>query len=380
MDLMTRAEFEELVGDGDGTRVSLFVPTHRVGTTKESDEDRLRWKNLLTAVEGTLIEDGHDKREVEELLVPAWELHGDGMAWSHMADGLAMYLTTGWSASYRVPLELPELAAVGSGYVLGPVLPLLSDQNYVVLTLSQKDVRVLRGSRDRIGELDLPSVPGAFDDLFVADGPQSDSVPRPNASGRSGAGGAVYYGASSLDNAHKEEVVEFFREVARGVEEHLAGRSIPMILAGLPEWVAIYRELNSYPHLVDGAIEHNPDGMGPEELRTAAWELVESRLGQENGRLVDRFHEQRARGTGAVGAKESHQAALEGRVDTLMLTADGCWAGGNGGPEVVRPEREEDQTCALVDAAARATLRTGGAIRVLEELPDGAPVAAVLRY
>ena len=59
MDLMTRAEFEELVGDGDGTRVSLFVPTHRVGTTKESDEDRLRWKNLLGAAEDTLVKEGH---------------------------------------------------------------------------------------------------------------------------------------------------------------------------------------------------------------------------------------------------------------------------------------------------------------------------------
>ena len=61
----------------------------------------------------------------------------------------------------------------------------------------------------------------------------------------------MYYGSSSLDNAHKEEVVEFFREVARGVESHLAGRTIPMILAGLPEWVAVYREIGSYPHLLE---------------------------------------------------------------------------------------------------------------------------------
>ncbi len=53
MDLMTRAEFEELVGDGDGTRVSLFIPTHRVGGGKESEADRLRWKNLLGAVEAS---------------------------------------------------------------------------------------------------------------------------------------------------------------------------------------------------------------------------------------------------------------------------------------------------------------------------------------
>ena len=379
MDLMTRAEFEELVGDGDGTRVSLFVPTHRVGTTKESDEDRLRWKNLLGAAEDTLLKEGHERRDVEELLAPAWQLHHDGMAWSHMADGLAMYLTKGWSASYRVPLELPELAAVGSGYTLGPVLPLLSDQNYVVLTLSQKHVRVLRGSRDRIGELDLPSVPEAFDDVFVSDGPQSDSVPRPNASGRSGAGGAVYYGASSLDNAHKEEVVEFFREVARGVDEHLAGRSIPMILAGLPEWVAIYRELSSYPHLVDAAIERNPDDMSADDLRSAAWDLVAARLEKENQRLLDRFNEQRGHGSGALGVDQTLTAANEGRVDTLLMTTGGCYAG-NGSPQVVLPLRSPEDFCGLADAAARATLRNGGSIRMVEELPKGAPVAAILRY
>jgi hypothetical protein len=379
MDLMTRAEFEELVGEGEGTRVSLFAPTHRVGGPKESDADRLRWKNLLAAVESALIEDGHERRQVEELLAPAWELHGDGMAWSHMADGLAMYLAPGWSARYRVPLELPELASVGSGFLLSPVLPMLSDQNYVVLTLSQKDVRVLRGSRDRIGELDLPRVPQAFDDVFEPDGPSSDSVPRPTASGRTGQAGSVYYGADSNDNVHKADMLEFFREVARGVEGHLAGRTIPLILAGLPEWVSVYRGINSYPHLVDAAIERNPDDMSADDIRAAAWELAQKRLEQDKARLLDRFHEQRARGTGAADAEAVATAAQEGRVDTLLMTTNGCYAGGLDGPEVVRPLRDGD-VCGVVDSAARATLRNGGAVRVLDDLPDGAPVAAVLRY
>ncbi|GAA1180138.1 hypothetical protein GCM10009584_22620 [Ornithinimicrobium humiphilum] len=380
MDLMTRAEFEELVGDGDGTRVSLFIPTHRVGGGKESEADRLRWKNLLGAVEAALLEDGHEQRDVAQLLAPARELHGDGMAWSHMADGLAMYLAPGWSAMYRVPLELPELAAIGSGFVLGPVLPLLSDQNYVVLTLSQRHVRVLRGSRDRIGELDVPSVPSAFEDVFEPDGPASDSVPRPTASGRSGQAGSVYYGGGSADNVHKEDVTEFFREVARGVEEHLAGRTIPMILAGLPEWVAVYRTINTYPHLLDAAIERNPDDMSADDLRTAAWGLVETRLAQDSARLLDRYQEQLARGNGAATPEDVAAAAAEGRVDTLLISADGCYTGNPDGPAIVRPGRDEDDVCGVVDAAARATLRNGGAVRVLEELPDGAPVAAVMRY
>ena len=380
MDLMTRAEFDELVGEGDGVRVSLFVPTHRVSGGKAGEEDRIRWRNLLTAVEHALQRDGMDRAQVSELLAPAWELHRDVMAWAHMAEGLAMFLRPGWHASYRVPLDLPELGAVGPGFVLAPLLPLLADRNYVVLTLSQRNVRVLRGSRDRIGELELPSVPTSFEDVFEPDGPQSDSVPRPNASGRGSAAGAVYYGASSLDNAHKEEVVEFFREVARGVEHHLAGRTIPMILAGLPEWVAVYRELSTYPHLLDGAIERNPDDMGEEDLRAAAWALVSSRLEAESARLLDRFHEQRAKGSGAIGVDPVLTAANEGRVDTLLITPDGCYAGGPAGPHVVLPLRDREDHQGLADAAARATLRNGGAVRVLDELPGGASVVALLRY
>ena len=380
MDLMTRTEFEELVGEGDGTRVSLFAPTHRVRGAKARDEDRIRWKNLLTAVEDTLRSDGFGGSDVAEMMAPAWDLHGDALAWSHMAEGLAMFLRPGWHATYRVPLDLPELAAVGPGFVLSPLLPLLADRNYVVLTLSQRRVRVLRGSRDRIGELEMPSVPTAFEDVFESDGPQSDSVPRPNASGRSAAGGAVYYGSSSLDNAHKEEVVEFFREVARGVESHLAGRTIPMILAGLPEWVAVYREIGSYPHLLDEAIDRNPDDMSDDDLRVAAWDLVSARLDAETMQLLDRFHEQQAHGSGALGADRVLTMANEGRVDTLLMTSHGCYANGTGRPEVVLPLRDREDQCGLADAAARATLRFGGSVRMLEDLPGGAPVAALLRY
>src|SRR5699024_8361025 len=120
------------------------APTHRVSDGKRGEEDRLRWKNLLTAVEHTLASDGLERSDARDLLAPAWQLHGDNMAWSHMAEGLAMFLRKGWHATYRVPLELPELAAAGPGFILGPVLPLLTDRNYVVLTLSQRKVRVLR--------------------------------------------------------------------------------------------------------------------------------------------------------------------------------------------------------------------------------------------
>lgn len=378
MDLMTRAEFDELVGDGGGPRVSAFVPTHRNSNVRDAEGDRLRWKNLLNGIETTLAEDGHSRSEIEELLAPAWDLHRDGMSWSYLADGLAMFLRPGWHATYRVPLDLPELATIGNGFVLTPMLPLLTDRNYVVLTLSQKDVRVLRGSRDRVSELDVPTVPSALEDVRTREDPQSDTVTRPTAPSRATSGRAVYFGASSVDNVHKEDVVEFLREVARRVEEHLAGRSIPLILAGLPEWVAVYRELNSYPHLIQPAIERNPDDMSADDVRLAAWPLVEERLTQENLALLDRLHEQFARGSGVFGVEETRRAAQEGRVDTLLLPVATSSAAPDGGQRVVRVD--EGDSYGLVASAARATFRSGGAIRVLDELPGAVPAAAVVRY
>src|SRR5690606_41297996 len=171
--------------------------------------------------------------------------HDDAMAWSYMGDGLAMFLRPGWHATYRVPLDVPKLATIGSGFVLTPVLPLLSDRNYVVLAISQKNVRVLRGSRDRISELELPAVPRAFEDVMTReDDVQSDTVPRPTAAGRTSASGrAVSYGNSSLDKVPTEDVAGYLREGARGVEDYLAGRSVALSRGGRAEWVGGDREI-----------------------------------------------------------------------------------------------------------------------------------------
>jgi hypothetical protein len=376
MDLLTRADFESLVESREGVdHVSLFMPTQRGG--REAEADRLRFKNLLAAVESALLEEGRPRAEVARILRPAWDLHGDARAWNAMADGLACWLRDGEMRSYRVPVELPEIAAVGESFIIGPALPMLTDQTFIVLALSQKKVRVLRGSRSRVGELDLPDVPRSFEEVFEPDGPRSDTVPRPTAGHGGGAGGTFPYGSGADDNVHKEEVTEFFRAVADGVHKHIAHRTLPMVLAGLPEWVAVYRDVNRYPHVLDQAIERNPDDLTDEQLQAAAWQLVEQRLRSEAMVLMDRLGEQRGRGGGAVGPEQVLAAAREGRVDTMLVTPDGCWRGGTG---VVHLGGLAEDPCALIDAAAMATLRTGGAVRVVDELPEGQLAAAVLRY
>lgn len=378
MDLITRTELEQLAGADGGTHVSLYLPTHRGG--QEAEGDRLRFKNQLHAVEAALEKSGRSQQDVRRLLAPARDLLDDGMAWTAMSDGLAVFLTDDGMRSYRLVLDLPELAAVGDSFVLSPLLPLLADEQFLALTLSQKQVRVLRGSRSSVDQLQIPGVPGSFDDVYEADHePRSDKSPRPAPSGSMVGGGAVFHGAGVWDNAHQKEMLEFFREVADGVQHGLGGRTLPMVLVGLTEWISTYRSVNRYPHVLDRAVERNPDDLTAQQVHDAAWPIIEERLREQGQGAFARLQQQRGVGAEGTSPEKALVAAEEGRVDTLLLDRDGCWGSGNGSDVVVlgsgRPH-----PCEVLDAAAAATLRTGGTVRVLDALPEGMSVGAVLRY
>jgi hypothetical protein len=377
MDLLTRDDIEQLASAGGGVHISLFMPTHRTG--RETEGDPIRWKNLVSGVADALAEDGMNRTDIDELLAPATDLHADAFAWQHMSDGLAAFLQKGSMQVYRLPITLPELATVGESFVVGPALPLLRDDLYFVLALSQRRVRLLAGGRQRVEEVELPGVPTSFDAVFAPDEGRSDTVSKP-VSSRRGRAGAHYSGMGLDGTERKEEVAAYLHEVANGVYDQVGRHRRPMILAGLPEVVAAYREANHYSDVLDAAVETNPDDLSDEELHQRAWEIVRARLEQEDTRAIDRLEETRANGRGTTDLDDVVKAAQEGRVDTLLLTRTGWWGGDGGAEAVVRLGGGEVDPSELLDAAAAATLTTSGAIRVVEQLPDEAQAGAILRY
>lgn len=378
MDLITRTELEQLAGAEGGVRISLYQPTHRAG--REIEGDRLHLKNQLTAVEALLADEGHGRAEVQELLAPAWALMEDTAAWQEMADGLALFLTADGLQTYRLPMELPRLTTVGERFVLSPLMPLLNDETYLALTVSQKQVRVLEGNRLSVRELDLQGVPASFHDVFEEDElVRAEKAPRPAPSGSPGGASAVYYGSGVFDNVHQKEVVEFFREVADGVQQALNDRREPMVLVGLTEWMSSFRDVNRYPHLTDEGVERNPDDLTAHDLHEATWPIIEHRLRAREETVLERFGQQRAHDGAVDTASETLEAAQQGRVDTLLLDLESCWSNGNGG-EVVRLGGDSPHVCERLDEAASATLRFGGQVLVCDELPDRLRVGAILRF
>ncbi len=383
MELLTRTDLDRLTrpADGAGTHVSLFLPTHRLGS--ENRTDPLRWKHLVAGAESALEAQGLRHSEIDRILEPAWALHADALAWQHMSDGLAMFLRPGWSRSYRVPVDLPEIGTVGERFFVGPVAEVLAtDAPFLVLALSQHRLRLFEGTRQEIAQLDLHDVPTDLRDLFEAPEPRSDAMAR-SLSARGA--GAVFYGRGGADrDLKKEELHAFLRQVADGLAAHLRAREQPMVLVGLAETVAAYRSLNSYPHVLDSDVRTNPDAMSAEALHAAAWPVVEEALEAQRARELERLAEMSGTGHATQSPAKVAEAAEQGRVAELFVAAK-PWCGTElpDGGTVVRLGTEDSfAACELIDRAVADTLTHGGEVHPVPaaEVSPGHAVAATLRY
>lgn len=382
MDLLTRTDIQGLAqSEAEGTHVSLFMPTHRYGSGVQADP--LQWKNLINGVEAVLLEKMR-RPDVEALLQPARDLQQDTMAWQYMSDGLAMFLRPGWHQSYRIPAPLPELATTGDRFITGPLMHLLSgDEHYLLLALSQDEVRLLDGSRHTVVQVELDEVPTNLADVIEPREPRSDTVTRPSRAGSRGR--AVFYGHGTGDDAAGEaDLKRFLRQVALGLKEILNDQTAPLVLVGLDASVAAYREVNEYGHLLADAVIRNPDGLSPQQLHEVAWPIVETHLRADRTALIARFHE--LHGTGKVASTPAtvSEAAEQGRVDTLFVRAQPwCWEQVSGDETAIVDLGTDERyaKCELLDAAAAATLTNGGQVYATsQQVVENSEVAAILRY
>ncbi len=384
MDLLTTIDLQALIGtDEPGPAVSLFMPTTRVAANAQIDP--LRWKNLLTAVASSLDEAGVSRAEAESLLAPAWELHTDLLAWRHMSDGLAMFLRPGWQRAYRVPVDVPQVAAVGDRFVVSPLLGAISSEDhFLLLAVSQRNVRLLEGTRHRVEAVELPDVPISLRDVIEAPDPRSDTMTRALRGGRSGP--AVFHGHGASDDDFKnEEVVRFLRQVNDGLHPYLADQDLPMVLVGLDRNIGLFREVNTYPNVLEHTVSSNPDGFSAEDLHDAAWPIAAEHFAQTKRTAIDRFRRLHGTGMASVGAETIQTAADQGRIETLFVPREQtCWNQDQGGhPTVMRLGVEQSfAECELVDRCVLATLTSSGEVYQVDEpsLFDGRLMAATFRY
>ncbi len=385
MNTLTYEDLRTLVEPQGGPCVSIYMHTNRVG---ETTQNPIRFKNMLRQAEEELRDKGTNTLVIQELLEPAVTLTRDVLFWQYQSDSLAVFLSTATFRYFMLPHASQDLVIVGDQFYIKPLLPFLSgDGRFYVLTLSLGGVKLLRGSRFHLEQVELKGVPqNRREALRMEDTPE---VTRwyPGAGG--GVGGArpqaMYYSQGEESDLSGQQTHEFFLQVEAGVNQALAGEQAPLVLAGLEEIVPAYRNLNHYNHIAREAIIGNPEELSEVELHQRAWAIVQPQFEWDRQAAIERYR--RAAAVGGPVRSTVDQvvpAAYYGQVDTLLV-ADGIQHWGRLDPdsgEVQQHAERGAQDVDLLDLAAVHTLLNGGTVYVIaaEEMPEKAPLAAILRY
>ncbi len=381
MDSLTRSDLAELIDVEGEWCVSLYMPAVRAGA--EVQQNTIRFRNLLRRAEESLQAVQMRVPDVERLLGPATALLDDAGFWREQGDGLAVFVGQGHLSTFRLPLRFDEIVVVNRRFYVKPLLPLFSgDGQFFVLALSQDQVRLLEGTRDSVAEVELPDVPTSMAEALQLDRPERQV--RARAIGETGA--AVFHGHGGPEETAKPDLLRYFQLVDRGLRDYLADKRVPLVLAGVDYLLPIYREANSYSHLLEQGIIGNPDMVSARELHQRAWEIVRPVFAAEQAEQIALYYELDGRGD----VRASHtltdivRAAFEGRVATLFVPHSvqkwGVYRAHSHKVHVHPSQQPGDYD--LIDLAAAQTVAHGGTVYVLEpeKVPGGELIAAIFRY
>jgi hypothetical protein len=384
MTLLTREELKILVESDSKPRVSIFIPTHRAG--EEIHQDPIRLKNLISRAEERLMAAELRRPAAKELLAPLRDLVEDEEFWQHQADGLALFVSPETYRDYSLPLEFEELVVVADDFHLKPLLPLLSGNGrFYILAVSQNDIRLLEGTRHQVRGIELQDVPKSLAEALRYDDPersvQFHTEIRTIRDGRR----AMFHGHGVVTDEDKNNILRYFHKVDQGLHDMLGNERAPLLLAGVAYLLPIYREANTYPHLLDAKITGNPEELRPEELHAQGWKVVQPYFEEAQHKAVTLYEELAANSERpSRDVQEIVSAAHYARIDTLFVAVGlHRWGTFNADSDTIEVHDEaqpgdED----LLDVAAVHTLLNDGTIYAVqpEAVPDGAPAAAVFRF
>jgi hypothetical protein len=364
--------------------LSLYQPTHR--DHPDNQQDPIRFKNLVKTLEESLRQQ-FSSGEIQPLLAPILALADDHDFWNCTLDGLAVLRSRDVFRVYTLQRPVAELAVVADSFHTKPLLRILqSADRYQLLALNRHEMKLFEGNRDALDE--IAPAKGVPRTLTEALGEELTD-PRQTVSAYGGRGGGqapMHHGHGGRKDELDHDAERFFRAVDRAVLDHHSKPSgLPLVLAALPEHHHMFHELSHNPFLIAESLEVHPDALeSTDELRARVWQILEPRYLARLAGLVDTFGSNKSSGLAADDLAEVAQAAVDGRVATLLIEArreiPGKVDASTGELEfddLSHPELDD-----VLDDLGAIVLRRGGEVVVVptERMPTETGIAAIYRY
>lgn len=358
--------------------MSVYL-AHAPNTPKANS---LGWREAVRAVEPKLQELGAQGRELFETLRD-WETISQGQ--EPQGKAVAVFRSPAVFNITWMQDQVQTRALVGPHFYIRPLLAELDKGNqFYILALSQKDVRLLRCNSRGAEEVSIPGGTATSFGGYMDSAKPDHSRNNLTSAGPSGGHSKGIVGTTDTERENKGEYLgHFFRQIDRGVNELLRGSSDPVVLAGVEYELAQYHTLNTYPHLLDEDVKGAPNALKAGEMHARAIEAL-GRSYENRADAVLAEYNHKAGGGASNRLKDVVTAAHDGRVLSLLvsdsLETTGTFDERTHAVKGHATGISEDED--LVNDAAVQTILHGGRVLSLsnKKMPNGAPLAAVFRY
>ncbi len=368
VDIPTQLEIRALIETRADTCVSIYLPT--TPETQDVTRSRISFGNLTRTALEQLDAADFDKRRRAALEEKLLALDEDDDFWRLQANSLVVLATPDSLRTFRLATDVTSTVEVSDRFHLKPLMRAMAfPQHAFVLALSENDVRLVEVFADHPATaVNVPDLPGS-----AADATGHASVNNPGM----GAG---------LGNAqgHKSLLLKYLRKVDAALRPVLAGRETPLILAATEPLGPMFRTVNSYPGLLAEGIPASPDSMSESALASAARSVLDGYYAARIEAANALFHERVGSHRAISDLLAVARAATFGAVDLLLVDIDEVMPGTvdeTDGTVSLATKPGAASYCVIDEITGRAIMAGGKVLAVRRaDMPDGAAVAAILRY
>ncbi len=394
MALINKSDIEKLINVQGNTEnalcLSFYLPTHRSGKETLNGQDSIAFKNQVRKARELLERHDVPEAEVAQYLKPAEELLHDSNFWRRQSEGLALFITKGFSAHYTLPISMPDEVYVLDQFYFTPMLPLLSQNGrFFILNLFREKIGFYEATIDRVRPIDISSfVPESFNEALRFDVKGNDQDFTNSTTTVNGSNIVHGAGTTKGDEEHAR-VREFMLEIDNNLQKILHNATEPLVLAGVDHYCSIYRTISKYKHVVQQNINVNEGTDDMHALHEKALVVMKPLMQQGHNDSMTRY--QNVAGTGSTSEDIATVAAeaVHGRVDTLFLAPSqqpvwGSYDAESATAEVHAEYQRGDDD--LINLAAIKTIAQGGKVFVSspnglsDPNTEGANVKALFRY
>jgi hypothetical protein len=368
VDIPTLPEIRALIAIRADACVSIYVST--TPQTQQVKASRIAFGNLTKSALAQLDAAGFDKRRRALLEAELAALGEDDAFWRLQAHSLAVLATPDSVRTFRLATAITDTVEVSDRFHLKPLLRAIAfPQHAFVLALSENAARLVEVFAD------LPPSP-----VRVADLPKSAA----DAVGRASVNNLTQN--TRLANAEGQTVLlrQYARQVDARLRPVLAGRETPLILAATEPLGPIFRAVNTYPALAGEGISTSPDRLSDGELASATRAILDRLYAKEVETAKGLFQTRLGLRRATTDIGEVARAATNGAVESLLVDIDQVLPGtvDDADGKVSLASAAGARSYDVIDEIAGRAILTGSKFLGVRkaDLPDGAPLAAILRY